>query len=483
MSTRRELLLDDRPLDDVEEQQVVELLLAAVVPPPQLRVDGLLLECFLRPADPRPRWRWQTGGATGLREVLLTTADGTTTSHTVRVLPRKLDAAQYAVLLADLRASALALGTMRPGGREFATPDTAGRPPPLPDALLRRLVRAARLIIARPATSYRQVQQATPLARARGPIDLARLRLDTLQPVPPGNAGGALREALAGQLPETLPERGSVPTHDTYEQRLLKATLTLAITHTAASVPHALIHRQLRSLADEPLFATVGALGAPRSPTALMRQHPAYRAVYQCWRALRTLPRFTFVGHAFALQIADLPELYETWCALQAALALGACGTLLEQRAVTIADDVVTLQLPTAGPLVRAQFGDAELTLLRRPRYTPEANGFGSLDAQTYIPDLVIGIARPGVADRLLVLDAKYRVSDDGLGVPADALRDAYAYLGALGYDGQRAAIGALLLYPGQGAAEQYASGVGLVPLLPGAVSALAELLSQLLSP
>ena len=40
---------------------------------------------------------------------------------------------------------------------------------------------------------------------------------------------------------------------------------------------------------------------------------------------------------------------------------------------------------------------------------------------------------------------------------------------------GQRATLGALLLYPGTGAPERYASGVGSIPLLPGRTTALGQ--------
>ena len=66
-----------------------------------------------------------------------------------------------------------------------------------------------------------------------------------------------------------------------------------------------------------------------------------------------------------------------------------------------------------------------------------------------------------------------------GRGVPQDALADAYTYFGAIGSAGRRATLGALLLYPGVGAPERYASGVGAIPLLPGRTAALAKQLAE----
>jgi len=108
----------------------------------------------------------------------------------------------------------------------------------------------------------------------------------------------------------------------------------------------------------------------------------------------------------------------------------------------------------------------------------------GSLDRHTRVPDLAIEVRRAGMPTAALLLDAKYRLDADGSGVPQDALAEAYAYLGAIGCAGRRATLGALLLYPGTGAPERYASGVGTLPLLPGRTEGLdASLLDWLALP
>ena len=95
------------------------------------------------------------------------------------------------------------------------------------------------------------------------------------------------------------------------------------------------------------------------------------------------------------------------------------------------------------------------------------------------MPDLAIEIQRSGEPPQVLLLDAKYRLDADGRGVPQDALADAYTYFGAIGAAGKRATLGALLLYPGTGAPERYASGVGSIPLLPRRTNALAQQLAD----
>ena len=94
------------------------------------------------------------------------------------------------------------------------------------------------------------------------------------------------------------------------------------------------------------------------------------------------------------------------------------------------------------------------------------------------MPDLAIEIQRNSEPPQVLLLDAKYRLDADGRGVPQDALADAYPYFGAIGSGGRRTTIGALLLYPGTGAPERYASGVGTIPLLPGRIESLGQQLA-----
>jgi hypothetical protein len=108
-------------------------------------------------------------------------------------------------------------------------------------------------------------------------------------------------------------------------------------------------------------------------------------------------------------------------------------------------------------------------------------SSLASLDRHTRVPDLAIEIQRPDAPPHVLLLDAKYRLDTDGRSVPQDALADAYTYLGAIGYCGARAAIGALLLYPGTGMPEIYPSGVGALPLLPERSETLERILQDTL--
>ncbi|NJO82918.1 MAG: hypothetical protein HC828_08915, partial [Blastochloris sp.] len=191
-------------------------------------------------------------------------------------------------------------------------------------------------------------------------------------------------------------------------------------------------------------------------------------------------------------------------------LALG--DDVREQRLFTTHrssedDDLqCTVTLVEQAPLLVVTRDDTTLSLRYQPRYRPMSKNerqefalvddrsdspssalhpssciLGSLDRHTRVPDLAIEVARPGHLTQVLVLDAKYRLDSDGRGVPQDALADAYTYLGAIGITGERATLGALLLYPGQTTAELYPSDVGAVPLRPEATDQLAACLAMFL--
>ncbi len=348
-----------------------------------------------------------------------------------------------------------------------------------------------------------------------------------------------------GLLPRRVAAPRSAATLDTYEHRLLKHVLGLlwrrarfigglAERETArlawneeqvgVSSPRlararaiqagceaaARLLRELRAL---PLLASVRPLASLRPPTPLLQRDPHYREILRMWQTLRQHPFVAFDSPLFSIPISDLPRLYEIWCAfqaVQAVLALG--GTVREQRLVAARppDDegelLTTVALPEDAPLLVLEHNGHTLALRYQPRYRPQRrtknqeprtedseagpdnsklntqnSKLASLDRHTRVPDLAIEVWS-GVALRVLVLDAKYRLDADGRGVPQDALSDAYAYLGAIGAGGARAVSHALLLYPGSGPAELYPSGTGAVPLLPGRADALPALLQKLLA-
>ena len=507
-----------------------------------LSVDGQELEPFLRPADSTWRWRWNPGPAVGLHRVALAAErpDGGARKRDwqLRVLARKIDQERYEALLDDLERAAYGLAYALSGaGAEGAALERAapwGASPAehyyaLFEQRFESFERAARRIAARPREHMRGALEQEPLDRATKLSDeaLADLPRGPFDPAPAGVAP-ELQEALrpgGGLLPRDLAASRARPTADIYEHRLLKHLLGLLLRRArfvgalaarvaarlAAAEPYAggpsvrraraeqiaagcaAAERTLRELRALPFLAEVRPLPAFRGATPLLQRDAAYREIYRMWQAQRQQPYLAFDSPLFAIPIADLPRLYEGWCALQVAHALLALGgEVREQRMVArrdpAGDDDLNLgvDLVESAPLLVLARGEWTLTLRYHPKYRPGVAArhdaplhLASLDRHTRVPDLAIESRRVGEPPRVLLLDAKYRLDADGQGVPQDALADAYTYLGAIGADGRRATLGALLLYPGAGEPERYPSGVGAVPLLPGRAKNLCNLLTD----
>lgn len=506
------LSIDGRPLAgeaELEEGQAAEL---SALPPPGARLSlelaGAPLEPYLRPGDPAWRWRWLAPGAAGAYELLLRASwpDGARAElrASLRVLPRKLDLDHYHALLDDLqslgRSLALALGGGAEPGALPRDPEAAPLTPVEelaslfgPD--LEQLAVAVERLGRRPPDRLRSAVTPVEPGRVR---DLASI--DRVQPPASPPAGDELRDLLA-TLP-SLPERRPDPGYDSYEHRLLRRLLDtlwgrltrlLALPGLPApALAQATAARErLRGLRALPFLAQVPPLADYRGPTPRLQRDPELRAVYRYWQRLRRRPLLAWDAATLALPVAELPRLYERWCAARTAMALLELPgwQVAEQGIVAAAEEGAELRLglPEGPPLlVLARADGARLALRYQARYAPLARARGAelaaLDRHSRVPDLALELRAPGAAARVVVLDAKYRLDASG-GVPADALADAYSYLGGIGGpDGVRATLGAALLYPGRGRAEIYPSGVAALPLLPGASPALTEWLAAIVS-
>lgn len=485
-----ELTADGRPIDDAPpylEGQWIEL---AAAPPAgaqlSLEVAGGALEPFLRPGDPATwRWRWLAPAAAGHYPLCLRAAwpDGRSAERRagLSVAPRKLDADRYAALLDDLQRLGRALVFALAGGAQGVALAAERDPAP-----------------ATPAEELHTLF-GSELARLAAAVErLARRPPDRLGPATETVELGRLHEPA--RLLEVRPEHDEAvlaaptPTYDSYEARLLRRLLErlwrrLEALGARGGLPPALAARaeaareRLRALRGLPFLAGVPPLASFAGPTARMQRDGDYRVVYQVWRLLQRRPLVSWDATTLSIPVADLPRLYERWCAAAVALAvLELPGWSVVAQALAAGEgDEQLLALPEEVPLVELLGpGEARLRLRYHPRYRPGAARLGSLDRHTRVPDLAIELERPGAGPCLVVLDAKYRLDAAG-GVPEDALADAYSYLGAIGAGGVRATRAAALLYPGQGPAEIYASGVAALPLLPGEVASLGPWLAAAL--
>jgi hypothetical protein len=492
----RQVRIDDAPqLSEwtVPEHEAVEW---SVAPPFDaqivLQIGDQVLDPFLRPGDARWYWRWEPRGRVGRFPLRLTIRckgiPDRISEFVVRVLPAKLDEQHYHALIDDLQHQARLLVSAFGGGRERADLSSPAVPSVAQlDGLLgvpfERFVAAVERIALRTPDRLHMGVRAVDPGRAR-----RFTRLDRPDSVAAG--AGTRRRRV-----RTVAEAYAEPTVDTYEHRvLLRVLLVLQqrLDPTIRLPPDvadrfAAAREHLRRLRRLPLLQQLTPVSGAIRLTPRMRRDRDYRAVYRMWQALRRQAQIVWADGVLDVPIAELHRLYEIWCVTQVLIELTHMPgwQVVAQQIVTEQTPDHWVHLPGGRPLLTLvdEYG-TRVELIYHPRIRPSATSepdppFRSLDRHTRIPDIAVMISRPAVVRRLLLLDAKYRLAPAG-GVPPAALADAYSYLAGIGDAAAQPAVQAVaLLYPGAEAAEEFASGVALVPCLPGQTAALGQWLHR----
>jgi PD-(D/E)XK nuclease superfamily/Domain of unknown function (DUF2357) len=498
------------PLDSVpgplliEEHQPVELLCAVPAgAQASLTIDGVPLDPFLHPGDPAWRWRWNPGAAAGRHQLTLA-IDARRTTHVIEVLPAKLDGAAYDALIDDLRHIAHDLVLLIGGGQVGAQGRRAEGARPLRltdyystlDQQLVRFERAARQIARQPRERLITTRDERPVDRASAAVSPPSVE----QVVPtPATLAPEVRATVGDLLPAMLQERAAAPSLDTYEHRLLKRTTQMLLRRAqqlaeiaasdagraAGAAQRAELvrieqgavaaQRRLRALRELPLLQAAGDLESYRGPTPLLQREPPYRELLRTFLALRQVPQLDLASSLFQLPIAELPRLYELWCALQVAYALASRAAPHDQQLIAERDALAHVALQP-GTVLTCATGEWGIRLRYQPRYAAAGarrQQIVSLDRHTRVPDLALEASGPQGEVRLLIFDAKYRLDHDRRSAPQDALAEAYAYHAAIGVAGRPCVDDAYILYPGTGERERYPGGAGAIPLLPGSAAQL----------
>jgi hypothetical protein len=188
--------------------------------------------------------------------------------------------------------------------------------------------------------------------------------------------------------------------------------------------------RRVGVLAETAPFAEAGEAPAHLVLSAVYRNDPSYRRFYRLWQDMN-LGIASVFGDYLNLPLARTFELYELWCFLRLVRAgaeqFGPAGVEIKDLFITGVAGGVTL----ASSAVTVTVGNG-LKLCFQKQYREfwiEADGRGSY-SRTMVPDVVAAIESsvPGDTDRIVVLDAKYRI-EDGLN---DALNSIHTYQDAL---------------------------------------------------
>jgi len=365
---------------------------------------------------------------------------------TVAVRPRWLDAPRaWRAMLDDLAAVGLA-GCLEGAGAEVPVGVVAGEEAPTPEAVwlgLQEALRPGRLdaalaAIARdPRGSLGRGVRVVPWQRA------ARARSEDVA------AAQAAGSRAAGVAEPVLQSRLDSPEHRFARFALDDMARAARALHDAPGMDTAAVHRAETALATLrrglPSVEAVRPARNGRVTLGLVR-HPGYSALWALWQMVRhALPVLSW-GSAEASRVAlrDTAALYERWCAVTLARALGVsprgCVTLLREGSV-----------PCLGATLWSQ-------------RTFAAGASWSLG---WRPDLALACA-----GRWLLLDAKLRLDARGE-APRDEVAKMHAYR-----DGIAGAWGALGLAPSLHRGTWWAApdggGVGMFGWRPG-VSPEAE--------
>jgi hypothetical protein len=199
----------------------------------------------------------------------------------------------------------------------------------------RELLPALSLILRDPHRRFERTTRSVPVEQARR-IDSRSLdrivSSRAVTTVPAGMGTVLLARTLRGHLPERVEEPAVIATHDTPENRFVRAFLSFAqgITEGMRRVTEGKggafpvrvrrdceeIEQRLRPILQHPLWEEVGPMiHVPVGSTVLQRRH-GYREVFGHWVRLRLSTRIPLAPEKVRdlLEVKDIAELYELWC-------------------------------------------------------------------------------------------------------------------------------------------------------------------------
>jgi len=418
-----------------------------------LFIDELPLEALRSKVADQAVWRWTPGFHAGAVEGRLRLAGRSPTFEVVTdPAERKLTRDAFDTMVREVLEDSFALFALT-AFRKGIERGAGRRPPPivrleylrsrLPD-----LVKVVKAIDRQPRRVLRSEERVVPLhraVRATAPEILSSFRSGRLR----REVGvSRLPQVLKGTLPERVRLRVRVPSHDLEENRQIKASLELWATwldgvgsllgRNSVGSPDDLstsrlwalrtrrMARQLRDLLGLGLFEGVGVAQPETGATPVWRNDPRYRQFARLHRDM-AIGLASVFGDFLQMPLARTFDLYELWAYLRltraAADKFGArpedVARLFEREAgITLTSGQAIVRFPNAG---------IALAFQRRYReYWLEADGRGSFSREMR-PDIVLE-SLPGAEERLIILDAKYRIGTD----LNDALASTHMYRDAL---------------------------------------------------
>lgn len=418
-----------------------------------LLIDETPLEALRARAPDQAVWRWTPGFHAGAVEGRLRMA-GRSPAFEIVTDPaeRKLTRDAFDTMVGEVLEDSFALFALS-AFRKGVERGPGNRPPPIArlEYLRSRLPELVKIVTAidrQPRRLLRSEERVVPLhraVRATAPEILRSFRSGRLRrEVGPSR----LPAILKGALPEVVRLKLRVSSQDLAETRQIKASLELWATwlegvgallgRIAEGSPDDLsatrlwtvrtrrMARQLRTLLKLSVFDGVGSAAPRPGATPIWRSDPRYRRFARLHREM-SLGLASVFGDFLQMPLARTFDLYELWAYLRLTRAAADRFGAGPEDVAGLFDAGPGVTLTSGQAIVR--FPKAGLALAFQRRYREfwlEADGRGSFSREMR-PDIVIENL-PGADERLIILDAKYRIGAD----LNDALASTHMYRDAL---------------------------------------------------
>lgn len=423
-----------------------------------LLIGGFPLESLRVRTTRTARWRWSPGFYAGTVEIELRLPGNNPRRIEVVTDPdlRKLTRANFDTMVREIMEDTFALFSLGSFRRSVAR-GSGSRPPAIARLeFLRSRVDELQDIVSgivlNPRHRLTAEEKSLPyhrVKRASGAEILKSFRTGRIRPEQSGPSH--LPSSLKGFLPEEIRIRQRLSSLDLPEHRQMGACLRswsswlsavagtlrrsdpIADTETRReravwSARCGQLARRLARMAAEAPFAEAGDALPVLRLSATFRNDPAYRRFFRLAQDMNLGIAAVF-GSFLDMPLARTFDLYELWCFLRlvraATLEFGPEG--LKTGDLFISDAAGGLTIAASAVTVPVGH-DWKLCFQKQYReFWIEPSGKGSF-SRVMIPDIVIAREPSAGAERLIVLDAKYRI-EEGLN---SALNSIHTYRDAL---------------------------------------------------
>lgn len=431
-----------------------------------LLIDDVPLEALRVTKPETALWRWSPGFHAGTVEAELRLPGAGKRYFEIVTDPdlRKLTRSDFDGMVKEILQDTFALFALS-GFRIGVGRGAGGRPPPIARleflrSRVHELEEATWDVARNPRRMLRAEEAMVPYhraVRATGPEILRSFQSGRVRPE--SGSSGRLPAALRGVLPKKIRLRRRRSSLDLPEHRQmaaclrswqawLNATASLLDRTAGSDDPEAKqagiawadrcrrLARRLGQLSDLAPFAEAPDAEPRLLLSSVFRNVPPYRRFYQLWQDMNVGIAAVF-GAFLEMPLARTFELYELWCFLRllraAAEVYGGDGLDVSNLFVREAGGGVTV---AAGAVTVPVGSGWKLCFQRTYReFWLEAGGRGSF-SRIMKPDLVMRRELEGQlesSERLIVLDAKYRI-EDGL---TEALNSIHTYRDALVHEAE----------------------------------------------